>query len=203
METIRDGYSHLAMVLDSPRLQLQRPADRPIRRGDICIDPVEASAADLDEIARARPSRVLLTKSQPRAARGQPGARAHRRPDRDSSGRRGLRAQPRRHHRRRTARGRARRPAGPSSRCPASPRARVALHWPERKILVVGDAVIGNPPGRCGLLRHQVMDDPPCLRESVRSLLTIDFDTPVGRRRRIDTCAAPRIACAKLIATFA
>jgi glyoxylase-like metal-dependent hydrolase (beta-lactamase superfamily II) len=26
----------------------------------------------------------------------------------------------------------------------------IALHWPERKILIVGDAVIGNPPGRCG-----------------------------------------------------
>ena len=30
-------------------------------QGNICIDPVEASAADLEEIARARPTRVLLT----------------------------------------------------------------------------------------------------------------------------------------------
>jgi glyoxylase-like metal-dependent hydrolase (beta-lactamase superfamily II) len=43
--------------------------------------------------------------------------------------------------------------------------------------LIVGDAVIGNPPGRCGLLREQVMDDPARLRESVRNLLAIDFDT--------------------------
>ena len=36
----------------------------------------------------------------------------------------------------------------------------VALHWPERRLLIVGDAVIGNPPGQCGLLREKVMDDP-------------------------------------------
>lgn len=53
----------------------------------------------------------------------------------------------------------------------------VALYWPERRILVVGDAVIGNPPGRCALLREKVMDDPPRLRASVRELLALDFDT--------------------------
>ena len=53
----------------------------------------------------------------------------------------------------------------------------VALHWPERKILIVGDAVIGNPPGRCGLLREKVMDDPVRLRRSVRKLLDLEFET--------------------------
>ncbi len=53
----------------------------------------------------------------------------------------------------------------------------VALHWPARRVLVVGDAVIGDPPGRCGLLREKVMDDPPALRASVRELLELDFDT--------------------------
>jgi len=52
----------------------------------------------------------------------------------------------------------------------------VALHWPERKILIVGDSVIGNPPGRCGLLPDKVVDDPQRLRESVRGLLGLDFD---------------------------
>ncbi len=52
----------------------------------------------------------------------------------------------------------------------------VALHWPERKLLIVGDAVIGNPPGQCGLLREKVMDDPARLRQSVRQLLDLDFD---------------------------
>lgn len=41
----------------------------------------------------------------------------------------------------------------------------------------MGDAVIGNPPGRCGLLPDKVMDDPARLRESVRGLLSVDFDT--------------------------
>ena len=53
----------------------------------------------------------------------------------------------------------------------------VALHWPERRILFVGDAVVGNPPGHCGLLREKVMDDPARLRTSVTHLLELDFDT--------------------------
>ena len=53
----------------------------------------------------------------------------------------------------------------------------IALHWPERRILLVGDAIAGNPPGRCKLLPEKVMDDPARLRESVRGLLVLDFDT--------------------------
>ena len=52
----------------------------------------------------------------------------------------------------------------------------VALHWPERKLLIVGDAVIGNPPGRCALLREKVMDDTARLKHSVRQLLDLEFD---------------------------
>jgi glyoxylase-like metal-dependent hydrolase (beta-lactamase superfamily II) len=53
----------------------------------------------------------------------------------------------------------------------------VALHWPQRRLLVVGDAVIGNPPGACAFLRDRVMDDPARLRASVRGLLDLEFDT--------------------------
>ncbi len=53
----------------------------------------------------------------------------------------------------------------------------IALHDPARRLLVIGDAVIGNPPGRLSLLRERVMDDPARLRASVRSLLELDFDT--------------------------
>ena len=53
----------------------------------------------------------------------------------------------------------------------------IALHWPEKKLLIVGDAVIGNPAGQCGLLREKVMDDPARLRRSVRHLLDLEFDT--------------------------
>jgi len=52
----------------------------------------------------------------------------------------------------------------------------VVLHWPERRLLFVGDAVIGNPPGACGLLREQVIDDLPRLERSLRNLLELDFD---------------------------
>jgi glyoxylase-like metal-dependent hydrolase (beta-lactamase superfamily II) len=53
----------------------------------------------------------------------------------------------------------------------------VALHWPERRILFVGDAVIGNPPGRCNVLPERVLDDPARLRASLKQLLVLDFDT--------------------------
>jgi glyoxylase-like metal-dependent hydrolase (beta-lactamase superfamily II) len=53
----------------------------------------------------------------------------------------------------------------------------VAFHWPVRRILVVGDVVVGDPPGHLGLLREAVMDDPARLRQSVRGLLDLDFDT--------------------------
>jgi glyoxylase-like metal-dependent hydrolase (beta-lactamase superfamily II) len=52
----------------------------------------------------------------------------------------------------------------------------IALHDPGLRLLIVGDAVIGNPPGRLSLLRERVMDDPARLRESVRRLLELDFD---------------------------
>jgi glyoxylase-like metal-dependent hydrolase (beta-lactamase superfamily II) len=59
---------------------------------------------------------------------------------------------------------------------PGKSRGEVAFHWPERGILIVGDAVIGNPPGHCALLRERVMDDPGRLRESVEALLALEFD---------------------------
>jgi len=52
----------------------------------------------------------------------------------------------------------------------------VVFHWPERKILIVGDAAVGDPPGRLKLLPDKVVDDPARLRESVKLLLALDFD---------------------------
>ena len=52
----------------------------------------------------------------------------------------------------------------------------VALLWRDRGILIVGDAIIGNPPGQCGLLPDRVMDDPTLLRSNVSKLLELDFD---------------------------
>jgi glyoxylase-like metal-dependent hydrolase (beta-lactamase superfamily II) len=53
----------------------------------------------------------------------------------------------------------------------------VVFHDPARRLLVVGDAVIGNPPGKLSLLREKVMDDPPRLRASVRALAALDLET--------------------------
>lgn len=52
----------------------------------------------------------------------------------------------------------------------------VAFHWPERHLLIVGDAVIGKPPGHLSLLREKVMDDPVRLRASLRTLVALEPD---------------------------
>jgi glyoxylase-like metal-dependent hydrolase (beta-lactamase superfamily II) len=52
----------------------------------------------------------------------------------------------------------------------------VALHWAARRILVVGDACIGKPPGECALLPDTVIDDKRALIESLRRLARLDFD---------------------------
>ncbi|MGZ6253041.1 MAG: MBL fold metallo-hydrolase [Candidatus Binataceae bacterium] len=168
--------------------------------GSICIDPVQASADEVEEIVRARPARVLLTnRNHVRAAnliRECTGARVAIHPadaayarsqgaSIDDELRVGERVGPLV-------------VVGVSGKSPGE----VALHWPDRKILIVGDAVIGNPPGRCSLLREQVMDDPPRLRESVRNLLAIDFDTLlVGDGVSILSGARDRLS--ELVATFA
>jgi glyoxylase-like metal-dependent hydrolase (beta-lactamase superfamily II) len=168
--------------------------------GNICIDPVEASEADFEEISRARPTRVLLTnRNHVRAAnriRERTGARVAIHPaDAAYAQSQGaiiddeLQAGGR---------------AGPFTvvAVPGKSPGEVALHWPERRILVVGDAVIGNPPGRCSLLREQVMDDPPRLRDSVRRLLSLDFDAMlVGDGVSIVSGAKERLR--ELTGTFA
>jgi glyoxylase-like metal-dependent hydrolase (beta-lactamase superfamily II) len=43
----------------------------------------------------------------------------------------------------------------------------IALHWPERRLLLIGDACVGNPPGQLGLLPPAAIDDRAAL---IRSL---------------------------------
>lgn len=142
--------------------------------GNLCIDPVPPSDECLADIARMGIASVLLTnRNHSRAAnviRTRTGARtlihsddaAHARSQgAEIDGALGVGEK-----------------IGPLTvvAVPGKSPGEVALHWPERKLLIVGDAVIGHPPGHCGLLREKVMDDPARLRRSVRELLDLEFD---------------------------
>ncbi|MEW6301336.1 MAG: MBL fold metallo-hydrolase [Thermodesulfobacteriota bacterium] len=167
--------------------------------GNLCIDPAEPTPDELAEIVRFGVSQILLTnRNHSRAAnqvRTRTGARTLIHPA-DAAHARGqgtevdgeLRVGER---------------VGPLTvvGVPGKSPGEVALHWPERHILIVGDAVIGHPPGRCGLLREQVMDDPPRLRASVRQLLELEFDTLLlGDGEPIVHNAKERLR--ELVATF-
>jgi glyoxylase-like metal-dependent hydrolase (beta-lactamase superfamily II) len=144
------------------------------REGNLCIDPVPPSDERLADIARMGAAKILLTnRNHSRAAnvvRERTGARTFIHPDdaaharsqgTEIDGALGVGEK-----------------IGPLTivAVPGKSSGEVALHWPQRKLLIVGDAVIGNPPGHCALLREKVMDDPARLRRSVRKLLELDFD---------------------------
>ncbi len=143
--------------------------------GNICVDPVEPDADTLTELTRRTTARIVLTnRNHVRAAnrvRAATGARTAIHPD-DAAYARSQGAEL-------DDDLRPGEKIGPLTvvAVPGKSPGEVALYWPERRILIVGDAVIGNPPGSCALLREQVLDDPPRLRNSVRQLLALDFDT--------------------------
>ena len=54
----------------------------------------------------------------------------------------------------------------------------VALHWPDRRILFVGDVCVGKAPGVLGILSDKVIDDKAELVRSLARLAAdVDFDT--------------------------
>jgi glyoxylase-like metal-dependent hydrolase (beta-lactamase superfamily II) len=143
--------------------------------GNICVDPVQPSEAVLDELIRMGASRIVITnRNHCRAAnlvRERLGARTAIHPedaayarkqgtDIDDNLRAGERIGPLE-------------VIGVAGKSPGE----VALLWRERRMLIVGDAVIGNPPGKCSLLPEKVMDDPVRLRGNIRVLLDLDFET--------------------------
>jgi len=143
--------------------------------GNLCIDPVQPSDACLADIARIGCAKILLTNRNhsraTNAVRARTGARSFIHPD-DAAHARNQGAEI-------DGDLKVGEKIGPLTivAVPGKSPGEVALHWPERKLLIVGDAVIGNPPGRCGLLREKVMDDPARLRRSVRKLLDLEFET--------------------------
>jgi glyoxylase-like metal-dependent hydrolase (beta-lactamase superfamily II) len=143
-------------------LRLQQLSASP--EGNLCIDPVEPSEAVLEQIAGIGATRILLTnRNHTRAAnllRSRIGARTAIHPkDADYARSQGAenndsfdvgeRIGPLR-------------VIGIPGKSPGE----VGLFWQEDKLLIIGDAVIGNPPGRCGLLPEKVMDDPLKLKDS-------------------------------------
>jgi len=142
--------------------------------GNICVDPVEPTNSDLEAIVREGATRILLTnRNHSRAAN-----RVRARTDAQTA----IHADDADHARSQntniddylTVGGR----IGPLEVVGALGKSpgEVALFWRDRGILIVGDVVVGNPPGRCGLLPESVMDNPAHLRSSVRELLDLDFD---------------------------
>jgi glyoxylase-like metal-dependent hydrolase (beta-lactamase superfamily II) len=142
--------------------------------GNLCVDPVDPSDEVLERLAAEGVAQILLTnRNHTRAAnrvRERTGAGVTIHPDDAAHARDqgtaidaelevGARVGP--FH-----------VVGVPGKSPGE----IAFHDPARRLLVVGDAVIGNPPGRLSLLPERVMDDPARLRASVRSLLELDVD---------------------------
>jgi glyoxylase-like metal-dependent hydrolase (beta-lactamase superfamily II) len=167
--------------------------------GNFCIDPVEPSDEVLEEIAGAGVARILLTnRNHSRAAnkvRARTGApTAIHAADAPHARKEGAELDDE---------------LKPGDKVgpffvvgvPGKSSGEIALHWPERKILLVGDAIVGDPPGRCKLLPDKVVDDPARLRESVRGLLALEFETLlVGDGEPILQSAKQRLR--ELVETF-
>jgi glyoxylase-like metal-dependent hydrolase (beta-lactamase superfamily II) len=143
--------------------------------GNICIDPVEPTADGLDAIAAEGVSRVILTNRNHSRASNRIRARTQARTaihpdDADHARSQGTELDDALVVGNRI---------GPLEIIDASGKSpgEVALFWPDRGILIVGDAIIGNPPGRCGLLPERVIDDPTRLWSNVGKFLDLDFDT--------------------------
>ena len=51
-----------------------------------------------------------------------------------------------------------------------------ALYWPQRKTLILGDALIGDPPGKLRLLPIEKYADAQRAKEGIKVLLNLDFD---------------------------
>ena len=168
--------------------------------GNLCIDPVEPAEEELNEIARHGVARILLTNRNHSRAANKVRAR--------TDARTAIHPADAPHARSQSAELddelRIGEKIGPLTvvGVPGKSPGEVALHWPERKILIVGDAVVGDPPGRCKLLPEKVIDNPARLRQSVRSLLTLDFDILLpGDGAPILQGAKERLR--ELVATFA
>jgi glyoxylase-like metal-dependent hydrolase (beta-lactamase superfamily II) len=144
-------------------------------QGNLCIDPVEMSSEVLEEISAEGVARVLLTnRNHFRASmrvKERTGARIAIHPkDAAFARERGTAVDDELRIGERVA------PFAVVDAHGKSP-GEIALHWPERGILLVGDACVGKPPGECALLPDAVIDDKSALIESLRRLAGLEFDS--------------------------
>ncbi len=143
--------------------------------GNLCVDPVEMPDDVLEAIAREGASRIILTnRNHVRASakvRARTGARVAIHPaDADYARSQGAQIDEDLAHGQRL---------GSFVVIPATGKSpgEVALHDPARRMLVVGDACVGKPPGGLALLPAKVIDDLPDLQRSLRRIAEeIDFD---------------------------
>jgi glyoxylase-like metal-dependent hydrolase (beta-lactamase superfamily II) len=167
--------------------------------GNLCIDPVEPGAEVLDRLAKEGVARILLTnRNHVRAAgpvRERTGARVAIHPaDAAYAREQGAPIDEE------LLPGEA---VGPFTvvGVPGKSPGEVALHDPARRLLVVGDAVIGHPPGRLSLLPERVLDDPALLRASLRRLLALHFEA-LWLGDGVPLRAGGKARLSELIATF-
>jgi len=143
--------------------------------GALVIDPVEPDDTTLAALVAARPARILLTnRNHYRAAariQAETGARVAVHPadaafvvERGVTVDDDLVAGER---------------VGPFEivAAPGKSPGEVALYWAARRLLIVGDACVGAPPGHLRLLPDAVLDDKPRLLSSLRTLAQLDVDT--------------------------
>jgi len=167
--------------------------------GNLCIDPVEPPDEVLETLAEQGVARILLTNRNH--------VRAANRVRERTRARTSIHAADAEYARGQGAILDAELPVdarvGPFTvlGVPGKSPGEIALYDPQRRLLVVGDALIGNPPGRLSLLSERVMDDPAQLRASVRGLLELELDAIlVGDGVPILTGARDRLA--ELVAGF-
>ena len=167
--------------------------------GNVCVDPVEMSDAVLDAIALEGVSLVVVTNRNHTRASNRVRERTGATVVIHSADAAHARAQGAVIDRELSFGDR----AGPFFALDAHGKSpgEIALYWPERGILVVGDACVGNPPGACGLLPEKVIDDVVSLKVSLAGLATVDFDALLlGDGVALTT--GGRAALAALVATF-
>jgi glyoxylase-like metal-dependent hydrolase (beta-lactamase superfamily II) len=143
-------------------------------QGNLCVDPVEMDEATLEDLAREGVGRILLTnRNHFRASmrvRERTKARIAIHPaDAPFAREKGTAVDDELQPGQRI---------GPFEVVDAKGKSpgEIALHWPERRILLLGDICVGKPPGDCALLPDAVIEDKPTLIDSLRRLAKLDFE---------------------------